>query len=186
MRVWTAALLTCASVAAAEAPLPFDIGGEFELTNQYGERRTEADPDGHAQLLFFGYANCPNICSAALPDMAGVVDLLKEEGVKITPVMITVAPEQDQIETMGAPLGEIHPDFIGLTGDETELAVAYAAFSVEVEPIFQDPEYGWIYAHGSFIHLLDADGKTLTLFPPILGAEKSAEIVRRYLLADGA
>lgn len=170
---------------SAQTPLPFDLGGAYALTDQFGETRTQADPKGHAQLLFFGYANCLNICSAVLPLMADVVDALADEGLSITPVMITVAPDQDRVTTMAAPLAEIHPDFIGLTGDEAALQVAYDAFSVEVEPLFQDPEYGWIYAHGSFVHLLDAEGKMLTLVPPILDVARTTEIMRGYLAPRG-
>ena len=173
-----------AGFATASEPLPFAIGGPYRLTDQFGQTRTEADPKGQAQLLFFGYANCLNICSAALPVMAGVVDALAENGIAVTPVMITVAPDQDRVETMGAPLAEIHPDFIGLTGNEADLQQAYESFSGEIEPLFQDPEYGWIYAHGSFVHLLDADGRVLTLMPPVLDIDQTAGIVRSYL-ADG-
>ncbi|MBW4710654.1 SCO family protein [Roseobacter sp. YSTF-M11] len=185
--MWRAALLAvfAGSVAQAESPLPFDLGGPYELMDQHGQTRTQADPDGHAQLLFFGYANCLNICSAALPLMADVVDALAEDGVAVTPVMITVAPDQDRVDTMGAPLAEIHPQFVGLTGGEAALAAAYKAFSVEVTPLFQDPEYGWIYAHGSFVHLLDGSGEMLTLLPPVLDVEHTADIVRGYLIPQG-
>ncbi|MDW3224797.1 MAG: SCO family protein [Paracoccaceae bacterium] len=184
--MWRAALVfLVAGTAQAENPLPFDLGGPYALVDQYGDTRTQADPDGRAQLLFFGYANCQNICSAALPLMADVVDILNAEGISITPVMITVAPDQDRVETMGAPLAVVHEDFIGLTGDENALQTAYDAFSVEVEPLFQDPEYGWIYSHGSFVHLLDASGEMLTLLPPILDTDRTAEIVRAYLAPQG-
>ena len=82
---------------------------------------------------------------------------------------------------MQAPLRKWHDRFVGLTGSEVALAAAYEAFSVEITPLFQDPEYGWIYAHGSFIHLLDAEGEVLTLIPPILDAERATEIVRSYV-----
>lgn len=187
MRMGTAAAVVMAGIVQAQAgtPLPFDLGGSYSLTDQYGAPRTQADPDGHAQLLFFGYANCMNICSAARPDMADVVDLLAQDGLSVTPVMITVAPDQDRVDTMGAPLALIHEDFIGLTGDKAALAEACQAFSVEVTPIFEDPEYGWIYAHGSFIYLLDGQGKVSTLLPPVLGAEEIARIVRGYLSPCG-
>lgn len=175
------AVALAAAPLAAQPPLPFDIGGPFALVDQDGKPRTEASPDGNAQLLFFGYANCLNICSAALPVMAGVVDTLAADGVAVTPVMITVAPEQDRVDTLGAPLEAIHPDFVGLTGSPQALQVAYDAFAVEREPLFQDPEYGWVYAHGSFIHLLDAKGEVLTLIPPVLSVDRTAQIVRGYL-----
>ena len=183
------AVLACALLAAgplpANPPLPFDLGGPYRLTDQYGQTRTQADPDGNAQLVFFGYANCQNICSAALPVMAGVVDKLAAGGIAVTPVMITVASRQDRVGTMGAPLAAIHPGFIGLTGTEAELQAAYDAFAVEVTPLFEDPQYGWIYAHGSFIHLLDGDGRLLTLLPPVMSVDQTAEILRGYLSGDG-
>lgn len=181
----TTGLMCLGAVAQAQTPLPFDLGGPYKLVDQFGQTRTESDPDGRAQLLFFGYANCLNICSAALPLMAGVVDALNADGVELTPVMITVAPEQDTVATMGAPLGQIHPDFVGLTGPTPALQNAYDAFAVEVKPLFEDPEYGWIYAHGSFIHLLDKDGAMLTLLPPVLGVEETVKIVRGYLAPQG-
>ena len=181
MRALIAALCVAALPAAGQSPFPVNIGGSFTLVDQFGQTRTEVDPQGRAQLVFFGYANCLNICSAALPLMAEVVDVLAAEGIEVTPVMITVAPDQDRVETMGAPLAEIHPDFIGLTGDQTALQEAYDAFSVEVTPLFQDPENGWVYAHGSFVHLLDASGEMLTLLPPILDVDRAAKIARGYL-----
>ncbi len=181
MRALTFALCLAALPAAGQSPFPVDIGGPYALTNQYGETRTEADPDGKAQLLFFGYANCLNICSAALPLMGQVVDALAENGMEVTPVMITVAPDQDQVETMGAPLAEHHPAFIGLTGSARDLQTAYDAFKVEVEPLFEDPEHGWIYAHGSFIHLLDGAGQLLALLPPILDVDQAVGIASGYL-----
>ena len=185
--MWRAAAVAlCLSTAeaAAQTPFPVDIGGPFSLTDQRGQTRTEADPDGRAQLLFFGYANCLNICSAALPLMAQVVDALADDGIEVTPVMITVAPEQDRIETMGAPLADIHPAFVGLTGEPAALRAAYDAFKVDVTPLFQDPEHGWIYAHGSFVHLLDAEGALLTLLPPVLNVDPPTDIARGYLIPD--
>ena len=179
------ALVTTALVAGpafAEAPFPFEVGGTFELVDQSGNARSQKDPDGNAQLLFFGYANCPSICSAALPTMAQVVDELGSTGLDVTPVMITIAPEQDRIDTIGGPLEKIHPRFIGLTGNPQSLQAAYNAFSIEFEPLFEDPEYGWIYAHGSFIYVLDSDGAVLALLPPTISADQAAGVVRTHVV----
>lgn len=165
----------------AGTPLPFDIGGAYELTDQYGNTRTQLDPDGQAQLVFFGYANCPGICSAAMPMMADVVDELAERGLVVRPVMITIDPERDTVGAMGKPLAELHPDFIGLTGDDAALATAYKAFSIDISLAYLDPEYGPIYTHGGLIHLLDGEGDVLTILPPILDWESATKIVSGYL-----
>jgi protein SCO1/2 len=95
--------------------------------------------------------------------------------------MITVDPERDQVGNMDGPLLDLHPDFIGLTGSDAALAQAYKAFRIEKELAFVDPEFGPVYTHGSFVYLLDAQGKVLTLFPPILDADHVAGLIETYI-----
>lgn len=186
MRLAAAACFAlCAPVMAEQPALPFDalpfnLGGAYELTDHTGAIRTQADPDGRPQLLFFGYANCLEVCSAALPLMAMVADAAAENGVDLTPVMITVDPARDTVENLGPALTKHHEDFIGLTGSAEQLQVAYDAFQVESEEVFFDPEYGPVYSHGSFLYLLDAQGELLTLVPPVVSPEVAAGIVAKY------
>lgn len=174
------ALALSVGAATAQGALPFDLGGSFTLIDQDGQVRTEKDPNGHFQLLFFGYANCQEICSAALPLIGTVVDDLRLEGHEINPVMITVDPARDTVETLSTSMDIYHDDFIGLTGTDEQLQVAYDAYQIDVEEVFFDPEYGPVYAHGSFIYLLNGDGELLTVLPPILDPTHLAGIVRNY------
>lgn len=183
MRAAALAVMVSASGVAAEAPpLPFlNLGGSFELVDHTGAPRTQADPDGQPQLLFFGYANCREICSAALPLMGLIVDAVEAKGHALRPVMITVDPARDTVAALGAPLLAHHEDFVGLTGSADQLQVAYDAFQVEREEIFFDPEYGPVFSHGSFLYLLDGEGDLLTLVPPILSADQASAIIGKYL-----
>ena len=160
--------------------LPFELGGPYELVDHEGRARTQADPEGHLQLLFFGYANCPSICAVAMPMMGQVVDALAARGVEATPVMITVDPERDTTETMAAPLAEIHADFVGLTGNADALDAAYDAFGIERTLVAELPEHGPIYAHGGHVFLLDGAGETLTILPPVLSVEAMTDVAMRY------
>lgn len=166
--------------ATQSLPLPFNLGGAFRLMDQHGAVRTEADPEGKLQLLFFGYANCQQICSVALPQMANIATGLAAQGVAITPVLITVDPARDTADAMVAPLARLHPDFVGLTGDDAALALAYSLFSVESAFVFEDPASGPVFAHGSFLYLLDGQGKFLTVLPPILSDARMMEIIAGY------
>ncbi len=164
---------------SAGTPFPMAIGGPFSLTDQHGQSRTEADPAGHLQLLFFGYANCQEICSAALPQMADVARLLAKRHIAVTPVMITVDPARDTADVMQAALAKFSPDFIGLTGDPAALAQAYNAFSVDSSLVFEAPT-GPVYAHGSLIYLLDGAGQMLTLIPPVLSTDQVVDLIAGY------
>ncbi|MEM6467636.1 MAG: SCO family protein [Pseudomonadota bacterium] len=170
-------------LSGAVTPLPWDVGGPFTLTDHTGNTRSEVDPKGQYQLLFFGYASCPGICSAALPMMADAVDLLAKDGVSISPILLTIDPDLDTLETMGPALADLSPSFIGLTGDPKSLNAAYSAYNISFEQLFVDPEYGPIYAHGSHIYLLDPQGEVLTLLPPVLPADQVVAIVKRYTAA---
>ena len=176
-----AILFALMPMLASGQGLPFLVGGAYALTDQNGTQRTHVDPDGHAQLLFFGYANCLQICSSVLPQMADITDELATDGHIVRPIMITVDPEIDTVDTLGPALTAYHDAFVGLTGTEAELQVAYDAFSVEKEFLFDDPEYGPVYAHGSFIYLLDGDGTTLTLIPPVLSDDEIIAIISKYI-----
>jgi protein SCO1 len=161
-------------------PLQWKLGGAFELIDHTGTTRTQIDPEGRMQLVFFGYANCPGICSAALPMMADAAEVLERRGISISPVLITIDPVLDTVETMGPALAEISADLIGLTGDHEALRKAHGAFQINFEKIMEDPEYGPIYAHSSHIFLLDQTGKVLTLLPPVLPTGQVADIVTKY------
>jgi protein SCO1/2 len=156
-------------------------GGDFRLLDGQGRVRTSKNPTGRPQLLFFGYATCQAICSVALPRIAEAVDELERRGVPATPVLITVDPARDTVQTLEPALRKHHPRFVGLTGSDVALAAAYRAFQVDRKVVFTHPDHGDIYAHGSYIYLLGADGRFLTLLPPVLGPERIAEVVKGYL-----
>ena len=178
--VWVLVTLT-AHAGQADTALSFPIGGHYELTDQYGQTRTEKDLGGRYQLVFFGYVECPAMCSTALPLMADVVTQLSMQGHDLTPVVITIVPERDTVEAMVKPLAKLHPDFIGLTGGEEALDIAYNAYSIRKSKLFKDSIHGWIYSHGTFIHLLDPDGKVLALLRPTSHADHIANTIQGFL-----
>ncbi len=180
MRTLALVVALAAMPAQAETPLPFDLGGPFTLVDQFGETRTEAALVGSPSLVFFGYAECQAICTVALPRMAETVDLLDEQGMEVRPVLVTVDPVRDTPTSLRKAAPRIHPRLLALTGDEEALASARKAYRVESEQIGEDIE-GPLYAHGSFVYLLDAEGEFLTLLPPVLGSERMAEIAIKYL-----
>ena len=163
-------------------PFPVQLGGPFDLIDHNGDRRTEKDFLGRHLLVFFGYANCPGICSAALPSMAAAVDGLGDAGEQVQPVLITVDPEWDTPEEMRRVLSEIHPRILGLTGEEEDLAAVREAYQIEFSKVGDDIFGKPIYSHGGYVYLMGPDGTLETILPPILSAEAMAEIIRGYIV----
>jgi protein SCO1 len=53
-----------AQPSLSEAPLAgAAIGGDFTLTDQDGKKRTWREFDGQYRIIYFGYTNCPDICT---------------------------------------------------------------------------------------------------------------------------
>lgn len=166
--------------APSGLPLPLNLGGPFALIDQHGASRTEADPEGRLQLLFFGYAACDSICTLALPQMAEIAERLAARGIPLRPVLITVDPVRDTPQAMAPVLEALHPEFTGLTGSDATLAAVWRAFSVDRTVVFTDPADGPVYAHGSLLYLLDGQGRFLTLIPPILSDARAADIIAAF------
>ncbi|MDD9910744.1 MAG: SCO family protein [Ahrensia sp.] len=158
--------------------------GDFQLVNHLGEKRRSANPNGEYQLLFFGYARCKAICSAALPSMAEATDLLKAMGYDITPVLVTVDPERDTVEALRDAVPKMHTKMVGLTGTDDALSKAYEAFQITKTFVFEHPDEGAVYTHGSNIFLLSPEGDFRTLLPPITSPVRIAEIVAGYIRED--
>jgi protein SCO1/2 len=156
------------------------LGGPFRLTDQFGRERTEVDPDGRLQLLFFGYAACESICTVALPQMAALTARLRDQGIAIRPVMITVDPEHDSPEVLRRVLGDLDPDFLGLTGSPEALAAVYRNFAIENEVVLTDASGQPIYAHGSLFYVLGEKGDFLTIIPPILSDDRATEVIAAH------
>ena len=178
-----ALLLTVNGAMAAESddPLGDNIGGPFSLVDHNGNAVTDEDFRGRHLLVFFGYANCPGICSAALPLMGQAIDELGDEADQLQPVLITVDPKWDTPPEMKRALAKIHPRLLGLTGTSEQLARAHAAYQVKFELLGEDWNGDPMYSHGSYIYLMGPDGTFETLMPPILAPEKMAEIIGNYL-----
>lgn len=172
-----------ATLPAANADaLPFDrIGGSFTLTDHFGQRRTDADFHGRFLLVFFGYANCESICPVGLQRMTAAFDALGADNERVQPVLITVDPENDTPAALAGQMPKVHPKLLGLTGTTEQIQAAMRAYQIESTQVSQAADGSPVYAHGSFIYLMRPDGTFATLIPPVLGVDKMAGILRRYV-----
>ncbi|SFI68950.1 SCO family protein [Albimonas pacifica] len=170
-----------ASAMPEAAPLPFEIAPRFHLVDQTGREVTEADFAGRPYALFFGYVSCQSICSVVLPRIAGATNILLDAGLEVTPVVVTIDPARDTPQALAEALPQWHEKLVGLTGSEAELQAIRDAFQVQMEKVAELPDGSPVYAHGSFVYLVGADGKVLTLLPPIISPRRMAEVFASYL-----
>lgn len=117
-------------------PRPREIA-PFELETQAGEPFTVADLEGRWSFIFFGFANCPDICPTSMSAMGIAERELEDAGmVEDAPfqgILVTVDPERDDAATLGKYVAAFSPRFLGVRGDReataklaTQVNVAFA------------------------------------------------------------
>ena len=170
-----------AGASLAEAGL----GVDFELTNQHGGTTRLSDLRGDAVLLFFGYTHCPDICPGTLYAMSRARALLGDDGDRLQGVFITVDPARDTPERLRDYVGFFDATFLGLTGNEQELAEAARAFGAAFEKGEVDGAGEYLMGHTTFGYLLDTEGRVVKLFPADAAPEELAAGVREVLGTAG-
>ncbi len=145
------------------------IGGEYTLTDQDGKKRSNTEFAGKWRMVYFGYTSCPDICT---PDMQNLMSGLKmfaaqepKLAAKIQPVFITVDPKRDTPETLKQFVRAFHPDLVGLTGSEEEIARVAEKFAVAYNIEEGGSEDSYLVSHSQTPYLMDPDGKPITLLP---------------------
>ena len=168
------ALSACDS---APTKLPFDqgaiygasIGGPFTLIDQTGKRRSYSEFDGKFKMIYFGYTNCPDICTPDTQNLMAGLKLFEkanpELADKIQPLFITVDPQRDTPEVLTQFVRAFHPNLLGLTGTPEEIAAVNKSFAVVAERVEGSQPDAYLMSHSQTPFLMLPDGKPLALLP---------------------
>lgn len=154
----------------SEAPLAgATIGGDFNLTDQDGKKRNFKEFDGSYRLVYFGYTNCPDICT---PDMQNLMAGLKafekknpELAAKIQPIFITVDPSRDTSPVLKQFVSAFHPRAIGLTGTDAEIAETAKKFAIYSSRVEGSSPESYLMSHSQTPYLMGPKGEPLAIMP---------------------
>lgn len=121
----------------------------FQLTGHHGENWDKEAFKGSYSVLFFGFANCPDICPTTLLDMQKVDKKLQAEGVDSPRfIFVSVDPDRDSPEVLKEYIEFFNPDFHALTGDAanilsltTQLGVAYKVADHQAGDLIYDVDH---------------------------------------------
>ncbi len=131
------------------------------LTTADGEAFTAQSLEGGWTLLFFGFANCPDVCPTTMAELANakreLVQKLPDIARQMRVVLVTVDPERDDAQTLGRYVQAFSPDFIGVTGSRESIA----GFATQVNVAFgkvPDNEGGYTVDHSGNIVIVNRHG----------------------------
>ncbi len=136
-----------------------DYAQNFSLTDQFGKLRTMADFKGKAVVVFFGFAQCPDVCPTSMAELAQVKKLLGKDGDKLQGIFITVDPERDTPQVLKAYMENFDPSFLALRGTLQETAATAKHFKIYYKKVEGRTEGSYTMDHSAGSYVLDPQGR---------------------------
>jgi len=170
-RILPASLLALALSACGKDGEPwtlYDVQGhlpdlQFSLAASGGRTVTQADLAGQTVLLFFGYANCPDICPTTMAQLSEVLRRLSPEHARaVRIVFVSVDPHRDTPERLQAYVNAFNDQAIGLTGSEPQIAALARRYRVAYQiekPAPGDDDKAYDVTHARAVYIFDAKGR---------------------------
>ena len=151
--------------AARLSPDGVGFPADFELTDHNGMVQSDEDFHGRWMLVFFGFANCPDVCPLGLATIAQVMDDLGTQGASVQPLFITVDPERDTPSALADYVPQFGPSILGLSGSPEQIERTAESFKV----FYQRAEDasapdGYTMGHTSTFLLFDPEGEFVRLY----------------------
>ncbi|RJY09884.1 SCO family protein [Aurantiacibacter aquimixticola] len=179
------ALIACESEPAQDAAPPPLYGsavvGGFDLVGSNGEPVSDKDFAGRYQMVYFGYAYCPDVCPFDVQRMVQGYNQFAEANPQLAddvqPIFITVDPERDTPEVVGEFAANFSDNLIGLTGTPEQIEAAAANYFASYSKGTETSEGGYLMDHSRSGYLVDREGQPMALLP----VEQSADAVAAEL-----
>lgn len=154
---------------------------EFTLTADTGERVSLESYRGQVVLMYFGYTFCPDICPASLAELADATDLLGDEADEVQVVMVSVDPARDTPEALSEYMDYFDPNFVGLTGTDSEIRAVADAYGVFYQAEQGTAATGYLVDHLASVFVIDRDGDWVEILSYGTTSEQIAADVRAWL-----
>jgi len=160
-----------ALVAGTQLPKPRALQ-DFRLTDIDGQPVTLATLRGKPSLLFFGFTQCPDVCPTTLALLSSVRERASAADVRV--VLVSVDPERDTPERLGAYVRAFDASFTGLTGSVAEIEQLARQLGVAAVRV---PRPGGDYTidHSAALLWLDREAHLTTIFTPPFNIESLAQ-----------
>jgi protein SCO1 len=175
--------------AGGAAPAAFhsvDItGAEYanvlQLPDADGQMRDLGQWKGKVVVVFFGYAQCPDVCPTTLTELSAIKRQLGADGERIQGVFVTVDPERDTAEVLRAYVAAFGPGFTALRGTPEQIQAAARSFKVYYAKVPGKTETTYTVDHSAGSYVFDPQGRVRLYARYGQPADKLAADLKRLL-----
>lgn len=121
---------------------------------------------GQWTWLYFGFANCPDVCPLALEYATKEYEGLQNKS-KVKVVFVSVDPARDRSPKLTEFVSFYHKAFVGVTGQPADLErLAKAVGATYVLEKAEKPGGNYNVSHTNLVFVLDPQGKWVASYVP--------------------
>ena len=140
-------------------PEPRDVG-DFLLTDAAGGDFGPERLRGRWSFMFFGFANCPDICPITMAVLGEAERVLVEAGDEpFQGILVTVDPERDTAPSLLEYVRTFSNDFVGVTGSVPAIFAFARSFHAGFSKNMVDSELVYTMNHSGRIAVVDPSGR---------------------------
>ncbi|RYF80391.1 MAG: SCO family protein [Comamonadaceae bacterium] len=132
---------------------------DFRMKDMRGQERSLADFKGKVVAVFFGFAQCPDVCPTTMLEMKQIKDKLGADGDKLQVIYITVDPERDTPDVMKAYMEAFDPSFLALIPTAEQLAATAKDFKIYYKKVEGKTPTSYTMDHSAASYLYDPQGR---------------------------
>ena len=149
----------------------------FELI-EGNNKFSNNDLKGAWDILFLGFASCPDMCPMTMKKMAMADSNLPEEiSSKVNFRMISVDPDRDTPEKMQEYASAFNPNFSGITGDIEVIYKLATDLTLPFVPVIGSDVTNYDMDHSMNLAVIDPKGNYFGFFKSPHTPERMAQVL---------
>lgn len=158
------------------------LGGDFSLVHENSPWRFSENAK-NLNLLYIGYAKCPDVCPMALSYTSQAIQsLTPDEQKNVQMIFISVDAKHDTAESVSTYAKQFFPSFVGLTGTQESIDQTIKLFgaSYMVEENAKS-HLGYSIAHTDRLYIINKKGRVIDTIPSPRSSEEIVQKIKENL-----
>jgi len=162
----------------------------FSLTDELGDKFTNAQLQDKWSLVFFGYTSCPDVCPTTLQNLNFIFEDITAVASNSQVLLVSVDPKRDSQVKLAQYIGYFNSEFKALRAEHDvlfpfsrNLGLMYAITSKgEADASLEEESY-WV-DHSASLVLINPSGEIAAIFKPEQEVGELPSIDNEKLLSD--
>jgi protein SCO1/2 len=136
-----------------------DYARDFTLADHNGQARSIKDFQGKVAVMFFGFAQCPDVCPTSMAELAEVKKMLGADGARLQGLFVTLDPERDTQEVLKAYMANFDPSFLALRPELDKLPQLAKDFKIFYKKVDGKTPGSYTMDHSAGNYIFDPQGR---------------------------